>query len=239
MTLAVYFCSLPQIMGSLSLVQLSVLGGCEGSLLDLIRQEFAPHLMNTYKPSILHLALTALQGLNTYPDFKQFISENSFILHNMIVGLQDWSNSEPCQELVQCSKGPVLQKIFKLATLATKISNLVFFTVTSQELTSGWQCSISTMLDMEGGQEAMARGFVCRIVHMICCATEDCPKTSADFQETLFWKKNVLDVVKSKSLAYIGKLLDFLQKYSLIDTVGWVIAGHEHILLFLIMMLFS
>jgi hypothetical protein len=217
-------CLIFQILGTFSLMQLSAWGISGGSLLDLIREEFAPHLMNTYKNSIHHLSLTALQGLDTSPDCRQFIGENSFVLHTITVCLRDQSSSEPCQ-LNVCSKHPLLQKFFKLAALSTKISNLVLFSVAPQELISGWQCSISTLLELEGGPEAMARSFVSQFVHAIRCTTEDCLESSADCQESISLKKHVPCIIKRKLSVSIGKLLDFLKHYSLMETVGLAMAG--------------
>ena len=183
------------------------------SLMEFIRRDLASELKCGYNVSIVHLVVSALQTLDSaaIPDLQKFIQQHGFALHNVLIFAD-------CNLFSQELKEPIAKRIQDLISLSSKISNFVFESASYGELAAGWESSIKH-LEALCGLEFLGRSFVARFVYVIY-------KTTQDIQESLAAKRLL---AKQKTLILTQRTVVFLQKYALIETVGWHIAGQFQI----------
>ena len=175
--------------------------------MEFLNKDLAKKLPCQYSTAVLHIFMTATRGLDDVPDLTTFLLENCYPFHNLL------SYGDFDLTLLGV-EGAFYDKVLKLSNLSMKISNFVFERASyGNHLLTGWDASIA-LLETGNGIEILSRCFLARFIRLVHEISEDVRHRGGK-QEQL--------IAASHQLT--EKMLSFLQRYSLMDTVGRAVAG--------------
>jgi hypothetical protein len=193
-------------LGSLNFAQLKTFCGGSISLMNFLRGDLASNLKCEYTAAVLQVVLIALEGIDDVSDLHGFLLQNKYAIHNLLV-------FDDIDQFVLDSEGSIPSKILCPVVLSSKISNFVFKGDSYGNLSTGWEPSFE-FLETEYGAETLSRCLLARFIHLVRGISENgqpfegqptCPTTVSQL--------------------LTRRLIFFLQHYSLMETVGYSIAG--------------